>query len=269
VSPLLPSTPPAAPGAGRLVGVGVGPGDPELVTLRAVRVLERADRVVAPATAPDAVGRAEAVVRQVCPNVRVERLPYPMRDAEPHRAVADALVGHLDRGETVAFVTLGDPTLYSTFSSVARAVREARPGVRIDRVPGITAFQELACRTGTVLADGTETVVVVTALDGPDRLAAALADEDASVVVYKGGRHLPALVEAARQRGRLAGAVVGELLGLPGERVVALEEAGSGPGAYLVTALLPPAARAAPGAAPSRELPPGKPRSRKPRCPVA
>ena len=84
---------------------------------------------------------------------------------------------------------------------------------------------------------------LVTALDGPEVLDAALADPTQAVVVYKGGRHLPAMAKALAAAGRLDGAVVGELLGLPGERVVPVDEAGDGPAAYLATLIVPPVGR--------------------------
>src|SRR3989442_315580 len=183
---------------GRLVGVGVGPGDPELVTAQAVRVLREADVVVAPSMAVDSVGRAESIVRQVAPGVEVERAVFVMAEDGQERALAlrvagAGLVGHLDAGRSVAFVTLGDPNIYSTFPAVAAVVSELRPDAAIETVAGIMAFQDLAARAGRVLLDGRETMALVTALDGPGALEAALDDPDRAVVIYKGGRHLPAI----------------------------------------------------------------------------
>jgi precorrin-2/cobalt-factor-2 C20-methyltransferase len=238
---------PAAGGApvpGRLVGIGVGPGEADLVTLRAVAALRRADRVVAPATAVDAVGRAEAIVRQVLPGLRVERIPFEMAPgrAERDRSVAEAagvLAGYLDAGEEVAFVTLGDPLTYSTFTAVAAEVRRRRPATVVDQVPGVMAFQALAARTGTTVTDDRQRLLVRTALDGED-VGAELADPSVTVVLYKGGRRLPDLAKAAAAAGRLDGAVAGELLGMPGERIGALSDlAGDGPASYLATVILP------------------------------
>ena len=226
------------------MGVGVGPGDPELLTARAVRAVSEADRVLAPSSAVDAVGRAESIVRQVCPGVRIERLVFAMGQASGSIEDAAQLVATgLDAGQRLAFVTLGDPNIYSTFSSVAARVRELRPQAVVETVPGIMAFQELAARSGTVVLRDTERLALVTALEGTDALDGALADPDQAVVVYKGGRHLPAMAKALATAGRLDGAVFGELMGLPGERIVAVSDAAEGPAAYLATVIVPPVGR--------------------------
>ncbi len=227
-----------------LIGVGVGPGDPELVTVRALNALRAADRVVAPSLAVDAVGRAESIVRGAAPDVDVERVVFamtagPAREAAMTEVVAQ-LVAWLDEGETVAFATLGDPNVYSTFSSVSGGVRDARPGVPIRTVPGIMAFQDLAARAGTVVLDGTQSLALVTALDGTADVEAALADPTRAVVVYKGGRHLPEIAKRLADAGRLDGAVVGELLGLPGQRLAAVADVADRPATYLATVIVPP-----------------------------
>ena len=230
---------------GGVIGVGVGPGDPELLTMRAVRVIRAADRVLAPSSAIDAVGRAESIVRQACPGVPIERLVFAMGDAASSiEAAAATIVAHLDAGDRVVFVTLGDPNVYSTFSSVAAIVAELRPGAAIETVPGIMAFQELASRSGTVVLQNTERLALITALDGPGSLGDALDDPTQAVVVYKGGRHLPEMAKRLASTGRLDGAVVGELLGLPGERVLPVAAAAEGPAAYLATLIVPPQERA-------------------------
>jgi precorrin-2 C(20)-methyltransferase len=241
------------------VGVGVGPGDPDLLTVRAVTALRRADRVLAPSTAPDAVGRAETIVRQAAPDVQVERAPFAMHPdpatrAEAMQAIATTVAAHLEAGDEVAFITLGDPLTYSTFTALADAVVQHRPSTVVEVVPGIMAFQSLAARTNTTLVDERQRLSVRTAVGDSavvDDLAADLDDPTCTVVVYKGGRHLPELARAARAAGRDQGAVAGELLGMTGERIGELSALATGPAGYLATVILPASEGAVPPAAPA------------------
>lgn len=239
----LPAPEADPPIPGRLVGVGVGPGDPDLLTGRAVRALRRADRVLAPTTAVDAVGRAEAIAREAVPGLVVERVAFSMSPARSARnrsvdQAARAVISHLESGEEVAWITLGDPLVYSTFSALAGRVKRRRPATVVTQIPGIMAFQALAARTGTVIADERGRLTVRTALDGDD-IESDMADPDSTVVIYKGGRRLPELASSAAAHGRRT-AVAGELLGMPGERYGSLAElAAGGPASYLATVIVP------------------------------
>jgi precorrin-2/cobalt-factor-2 C20-methyltransferase len=228
----------------RLLGLGVGPGDPGLVTQRAVATLSEADRVFAASTAPDAIGRAEAVVRAVAPEVRVDRLVFDIAgDAHARSAsletAAAALVDALDTGAVVAFVTLGDPNVYSTFPALARIVTAQRPSVPVGTVPGVMAFQELAAETATVLAEEDEHLVLAVADGDTSMLDTLLTDADSTIVLYKGGRHLPSVADTLRSNGRLDGAVVGEMLGLPGGRSAPVAAVADRPASYLATVVVP------------------------------
>jgi precorrin-2/cobalt-factor-2 C20-methyltransferase len=227
----------------RLTGVGMGPGDLELVTVKAVRVLNEAALVVVPVMSLDEVGRAEATVRAHVDHDRVQRLVFALDDrggatAERTQAwddaaavVAEALQ---DKG-SVAFATIGDPNLYSTFTYLADAVRERLPDVEIATVPGITAMQDLAARSGTVLVEGTESLALLPLTAGIDAFDEALTHFD-SVVAYKGGRHMAAVREVLAKHDRLGTAVFGAALGLPDEQVGPLP---SEPAPYLSTVIAP------------------------------
>ncbi|MEV1160209.1 precorrin-2 C(20)-methyltransferase [Micromonospora chokoriensis] len=232
-----------------LTGVGVGPGDPELLTVKAVRVLREADVVFVPVMAdrpePDA-GRAETTVRDHVPADRLRRLPFALDDrggVTARRAAAwddaaRAVVESVDAGAlSVAFATIGDPNVYSTFGYLAQSVRALRPAVRVATVPGVTAMQELASRSGTPLCEGREPLTLLPATAGSALFADVLAGPG-TVVVYKGWRRHPDLLAELRRQGRLSDAVLGRSLGLPGERVGPVDAAGHDL-PYLSTLLVP------------------------------
>ena len=229
----------------RLVGVGMGPGDPELVTVKGVRVLREADLVVVPVMDADETGRAEATVRA---HVDAEplRLVFALDDGgaplaerlSAWEAAADRVADALRGGAgTVAFATIGDPNVYSTFTYLADAVRERVPDVEVETVPGITAMQDLAARSGTVLCEGTESLALLPLTAGVEAFEEALTHFD-SVVAYKGGRHMPAVLDVLRRHDRLDGAVYGAALGLPDQQVGAAADAPAA-APYLSTVIVP------------------------------
>jgi precorrin-2/cobalt-factor-2 C20-methyltransferase len=152
-------------------------------------------------------------------------------------AAGEAIAAVARAGGTAAFATIGDPNLYSTFTYVAHTVRALVPGVEVRTVPGITAMQDLAARSGTVLAEGSEPLTLFPYTAGDGRLRGAL-DSGDTVVVYKGGRHLPEVLDAVRDAGRLDDSVYGEQLGLAGEEIARADER-TGAGPYMSTVIVP------------------------------
>lgn len=227
-----------------LIGIGVGPGDPELLTLKAVRLLREADVVFAPTTSLERESRAEQIVCAAAGMIPVRRLVFALDDQggvtaeraaawdEAARTVVEAFG---EGARTVVFVTLGDPNVYSTFGYLAQTVAALDGGIRIESVPGITAMQDLAARADVRLAEGREPLTLVPATAGTDEVKRAL-EGGGTVVVYKGGRVLAELAELADGRD----AVLGTDLGLATERIGKLSDREQGRAPYFTTLIVPP-----------------------------
>ena len=229
-----------------LIGVGVGPGDPGLVTERARATLAGADRVLVITTDVRSVGRAEMVVRSVAPTARVQRVPFAISgDAVARlsslRQVIDEALAALDAGELVAVAVIGDPAQWTIFPDLAAQVGASRPALHISAEPGITSYQAAAAAAGTALGLAGAAMVV---LDDAADLRRHLKSDDDSVVLYKATTDADTLKAVAARADR-HDAIVAELSGLPGQRLSALDDAPSGPISYLATVVFPARRRVA------------------------
>ncbi|MER5221297.1 precorrin-2 C(20)-methyltransferase [Streptomyces flaveus] len=229
----------------RLIGVGVGPGDPELVTVKGVNALRAADVVVVPVMDTGERGRAEATVLHYVPEDKVVRVVFALNERSDRARreaawdAAGARVAELLRAHaTVAFATIGDPNVYSTFTYLAQTIEELVPGTVVETVPGITAMQDLAARSGAVLTEGTEPLTLVPVTAGAAVLKDALAGPG-TVVAYKFGRLAEEVVAALRETGRLDDAVWGSALGLPDESISPASDLDGTPLPYLSTLIAP------------------------------
>jgi precorrin-2/cobalt-factor-2 C20-methyltransferase len=228
----------------RLVGLGMGPGDPELVTVKAVRLLREADVVVVPVLDSGETGRAEATVLQHTGAEKIERIVFALNERQDRARreawdAAGARVAELLRTHgLVAFATIGDPNVYSTFTYLAQTLTGLVPGLVVETVPGITAMQDLAARSGTVLAEGTEPLTLVPVTAGSAVLREALGGTG-TVVAYKFGRQAAEVAKALAETGRDKDAVWGASLGLPDEQIQPAGHPLDGPLPYLSTLIAP------------------------------
>ncbi|GAB1330377.1 precorrin-2 C(20)-methyltransferase [Streptomyces sp. NPDC093260] len=229
----------------RLVGVGVGPGDPELVTVKGVNALRAAEVVVVPVMDTGERGRAEATVLHYVGVEKVVRVVFALNERSDRArreaawdAAGERVAALLRAHGSVAFATIGDPNVYSTFTYLAQTVAELVPGVAVETVPGITAMQDLAARSGAVLTEGTEPLTLVPVTAGAAVLKDAL-NGPGTVVAYKFGRQAGEVAEALRDSGRIEDAVWGSALGLPEESIRPAGELGGAALPYLSTLIAP------------------------------
>jgi precorrin-2/cobalt-factor-2 C20-methyltransferase len=210
---------------GTLYGIGVGPGDPELITLKAVRILQKVACVFAAASTKNSHSLAENII---APHLRqdtpVVRLDFPMTVdrgilSEAWDANARKIVEVVGSGKDAALITLGDPMTYSTFGYMMRTINLRDPRVPIRIVPGITSFQAASSATGRVLAEGEESFSVVSGAMGAEKLRGILEHTD-TVVILKVYRHYQEIMAALKELDLAKRSVLVSHCGLNGEKIV-------------------------------------------------
>lgn len=173
---------------GQLYGIGMGPGDPELITVKAYRLLKESPVIAYPKKRMGEKSYALAIAETYINPMEKEMLGlvFPMtRDRETLEREWDRTVAavweRLSQGKDVAFVTEGDPMLYSTFIHMCRRMRELHPEVNILSVPGISSVNGAASRLNVPLADGDEQIAIVPATEDVEAMRKALTEHDAVV----------------------------------------------------------------------------------------
>lgn len=197
-----------------LYGVGVGPGAPDLLTLRAVETLKRVEVLALPRSSDYGASMAWKIIEPIIGKVSGQQrlfLTFPM-SKEPSRLrsaweVAFSKIGeHLECGRSVAFATEGDPSLYSTFGYLQREASQRWPGIRVEVVPGVSSITAVPAITGTPLADGLERIAIIPANYGVDDLVAILNAFDTTILM-KIGSEMPSVVAALERTGLIDKAV--------------------------------------------------------------
>lgn len=212
-------------GPGRLIGVGLGAGDPGWLTRAALEALAAAGDVCVP-VAEGGEGWAAALAGPHLDPARqrVHVLPFPSRPGQAAAAWARHgawLASLLAAGRDVVVAVEGDPGLYSTFGRLVRAVRPHLRDLEVRMVPGVSSVTAAAAAAGVDLAQGEEGVAILPATGDPERLRWCLRAFE-TVAVLKAGPALPHVRRLVEEAGRLEQAVLVERCGRPDQRVVPL-----------------------------------------------
>jgi len=213
------------PKSGTLYGVGVGPGDPELLTVKAYRLLQDCSVIAYPSKAKGEKSYALEIVEVYVDPKGKTMLPlvFPMtKDESTLQQHWDQTVrqvyGHLELGLDVAFVTEGDPMLYSTFIHMARLMHDRHPSTPVVSLPGISSVTAAASRLGVALAEGDEVVAIVPATTDREAMRHALVSHDC-VVFLKVAKVIDLLIALVSELGLSEKTVVCSMVTSARERI--------------------------------------------------
>jgi precorrin-2/cobalt-factor-2 C20-methyltransferase len=177
---------------GKLFGVGVGPGDPELITVKAVRVIKEADIIFTAASSKNSYSLAvEIASPYISSTAKIEHLGFPMtKETDEVEAAwianAKQISASMKEGKAVVFLTLGDPTTYSTFGYILKKMKLIMPEADIETIPGITSFHAASARLNRILVEGEESLLVTSGAYGGDRIRQVKEVENVAIVkAYK------------------------------------------------------------------------------------
>ena len=224
--------------SGRLYGLGVGPGDPELLTLKALRLLREVPVVAYPAPEHGDSFARSIVAAWIEGHQREIAVRFPMRPGPPPIAVYDAaaalLAAELDRGHDVALLCQGDPFFYGSFINVFTRLAGR---YRIEIVPGISSLTACAAAAALPLVSGDQSLGVISATLDEAELARRLGEADVAAIV-KLGRHVAKVRRVLDRLGLIDGAIYIEHATLADQRVAPLACIAPGEAPYFSMALV-------------------------------
>ncbi len=232
----------------RLIGVGTGPGDPELLTVKAVRAIEGAD-VIAYFAKQGRGGNGKAIVEHLLkPGTALLPLYYPVtteldkddplyqsRITDFYNASADAVASHLEAGRTVAVLSEGDPLFYGSYMHLHVRLSQR---YQTEVIPGISAMSGCWSLAGIPIVQGDDVLSVLPGTMSEQELTRRLADTEAAVIM-KVGRNLPKIRRALKAAGRLEDALYVERGTMANAAMVKLAERGEGDAPYFSLVLVP------------------------------
>lgn len=208
---------------GKLYGIGVGPGDPELMTLKAKRLIEECDIVAVPVKKEGEESVALNIARGAAsvPEEKVRRILFTMnkdkaKREECRQAAAEAIMEYLDAGQSVAMPVLGDVGIYSTYSYVHKKLIQA--GYEVQMISGIPSFCAGASKANISIVEGNEGFGVIPSLKGIDQVKKAMGVFD-NLVIMKVGSHVKEVYDILKAEGKEDNAIIISNVGMEGEYV--------------------------------------------------
>ncbi len=209
---------------GTLYGIGVGPGDPELLTIKATRILGEVDLIFTAASPGNDYSIAQNIAAPYLkPDLEVRRLNFPMVGDDATlktawKANAEEVAAVLRTGKSAAFLTLGDPLTYSTYGYILPYLAEILPQGSVVTIPGITSYQMAASRQNRILVTGLESLTIMSGVEDP-KVLSDLLDKSDNVAILKTYRTFGKIKEMLKGKNLLGNAVLYSKVGLPDEEI--------------------------------------------------
>ncbi len=209
----------------KFYGIGVGPGDPELITLKALNVLEKVDIIFAPRAKTKEESLAGEIVEKVLRKKKdICELEFPMTNnreelGERYARAAELILQKISDGKPAAYLTIGDPLLYSTYIYLVNALLELAPELIVETIPGIPAYSAVAARFNYSLAEKGEKICICPAPEDMEDLRDVIKKND-TIVVMKVAKKLPMVIALLEEMGILHNTIFGSHVGLKGERLI-------------------------------------------------
>lgn len=210
---------------GTFYGIGVGPGDPELIPVKSVNILKHVDMVYTASSTKNDYSMAVGIARQFIPETtEIKMLRFPMTKDKALARIAwqqnaRTVIEVLEQGKHAAFLTMGDSMTYSTYGYIMRSVRELAPHVTIITVPGIASYQAAAARLNTPLVEGKESLLLVSGVHGGKHIW-HLNGKTENVVILKAYRNVGDITSAIENNPSFTDCVGIKKCGLPDEEII-------------------------------------------------
>ncbi len=210
---------------GTLYGIGVGPGDPDLLTIKAVKILKSVDVVFAASSIKNKHSLAVDIARpHMSEDADVRALPFQMSNNEAERGKlweqnAKIIMLELQEGRSVAFLTLGDSLTYSTYGYLLKIIKKKAPHINVVSVPGITSYQAAASRINTPLVEGDESLLITSGARGGDELRKCGASAD-NVVLLKAYKNITDINSALKDANLLKNSIGISKCGRKDEQII-------------------------------------------------
>jgi len=191
-----------------LIGIGVGPGDPELLTVKAVKAIHNADIIMCPASNEDRPSIALSVVSSIIDeskNQKIIKLIFPMtkdKDVleQTWKRNAKIMAETVLSGKNVVYLTVGDPFLYSTWIYMHKDLKENYPDMNISVIPGIVSIFTFAAKVGVSVAEGAEKVAIIPSCYDLSSVK-EIAKHSESMIFLKDGRYFDQVIKVLKESG--------------------------------------------------------------------